>query len=213
MCMFCAPQCCRLVVMLSLSVSTVAAVAALSDRALATLLASLVGFLLSQDIFTYFSAVVVALTSKCASLTNVLRTCNRVFSSSYLLFCSFRFEPLSGVKSFVLSLLVSTPKAAFLLGSTLVVLHFSSGAQGREERFARTITGGVLIGLCLLLRLNDALQRVYVLRLFRNPLFPHECSNIKSFQAKRKTLVGFSVPRRLILAYGENSSAASVHTQ
>lgn len=187
------------------AVAAVAAVASLSDRAMAALLASLAGFLLSQDVFTWFSAGVSALASKCGPLTGTLRACDGVFSSSYLLLCSFRFKPLSGVKSLLLSLLVATPKAAVLLGGSLAVLYFSFGAEGGGERLARTVAGGVLVGLCLLLRLSDALQRVYVLRLFRNPLFPRECSNGRRFRARKNVLAGFSVPRRIILAYGENS--------
>ena len=190
--------------MFSLSAIAAAIVAPLSDRALAVLLASAFGFLLSQDIFTNLKALVSPLFTKCSSLSGTLKTsCSSVFSDSYLVFFTLWFRPLSSIKYYLVALCFGVPAGLFLLGSSLVILNFTFNTRDSSQRLAKTVTGGVIVGLCVFVRLSNALQGVYLLRLFRNPLYPHWCSNVVKFRARRKILAIFSAPRRIILDYGE----------
>ena len=192
--------------MFTISVVSVTIPAALTDRTTAVLLATAFGYLLSQDIFSNLKALACLLAdSKCKPISRLSHHLWKgVFSKTYGSYCRIDFHPISGLKSFLLHLTVTTLEGALLLSSGLVIVYFAFNTSGSSANPATTRVGSALIGLFIVITLSDAFQGVYFLRLFRNPLFPKCSGSTEEFKKWRKYLSYLSIPRRLALAYGKS---------
>ena len=196
---------CRLLAMFTISVVSVTIPAALTNRTTAVLLATAFGYLLSQDIFSNLKALACLLNSKCKPITRLSHHFWKgVFSKTFSSYCHIDFHPISGLKSFLLHVTVTTLEGALLLSSGLVIVYFTFNTSGSGANLATTSVGSVLIGLFIVITLSDTFQGVYFLRLFRNPLFPKCSGSTKKFKRCRKYLSYLTIPRRLALAYGKS---------
>ena len=91
-----------------------------------------------------------------------------------------------------------------MLGIALVAVYFTFTLNaGGIEVVATTVAAWVVIALYLFLCISDALQQRYILGVLRNPLQPKDFKNVVKFKRSRKLLHFFSIPRQLIIVYGE----------
>ena len=191
--------------MFTISAVSVAIPAALTDRTTAALLATAFGYLLSQDIFSNLKALGCLLTSKCKPISRLSNHLWKgIFSKTFSSYCRIDFHPISGLKSYLLHLTVSTLEGALLLSSGLVIVYFTFTTSGSGANVATAIIGSVLIGLYIAITVSDTLQGVYFLGLFRNPLFPKCSGSTEKFKRWRKCLGVLSIPRRLAVAYSKS---------
>ena len=161
-------------------------VAALTDRSTAVLLGTAFGFLLSHDVF------LIPKTLSCSFASKV-----------YTSFHTVRFQPVSNLRTYLVSLAVVAVKATVILSVSLVISYFTFTASGDSEVLARTVMAALLIGLYCFVQLAHSAQGVYIIRLFRNPLHPHNSENAEKFQRRRQLLGYISVPTKLVATYGE----------
>ena len=112
---------------------------------------------------------------------------------------------MSNLKTLAVHYLVSMIKGAALLAVSLVIVYFTFLSSGDAEVIGTQVTAGVVIGLFCLLQGSNMLQKIYLFRLLRNPLFPNQAENVTKFYKRRKLLHYASIPVRLIDTYGETS--------
>ena len=195
---------CRLLVMFILSVVSMAIPAALANRTASILLATVFGYLLSQDIFSNLKVLACLLTSKCKTVSRLTRPLwEGVFSKTFTSYCHLNCLPISGLKSYLAHLAVAAIEGTILLSISLVVVYFTFSRS--HEKLPTTAVGSVLIGLYVAVIVSDSLQGVYVLGLFRNPLYPKHSGSTEKFKTWRKRLGYLSLPRRLTVAYSESA--------
>lgn len=184
------------------SLVSVVTVTVLTDRSVAVLLAAAFGYVLSQDIFSNVK-VLGYIISKCGPFLRLRSPCRRVFSKTFGSYSSLDFHPISDPRSYAATLAIGILKGVILLTISLVITHFAFDLSGGAEDLTQTIVASSLIALYVVSLASDSLQGVYVLRVFRNPLHPHNCENVEKFRKKRKLLSYISVPKRLTALYGE----------
>lgn len=163
------------------STATVVITRHYSNSTTALLLAAITGYVLSQDLFFF---------------TNILS--NHTHKGSPLGFKAKK----STRKIFFYRALASTVRGSILLVVSALLVYFSSTASGMAKRLASRVTGSCVIVLTLLLLTSNACQRLYVLGLFRNPLYPWRSEQVEKFKSWRKKLSVSSLPRTLVLTYG-----------
>jgi hypothetical protein len=185
----------------SISVAIVASLTALNDT-VSILLATAFGFLLSQDIFTCFKVPIylLSLLSKAKFLHSIhAQFADKTFTSFYGWDC----QAMSTLRPLAVHYLISIIKGATLLVASFVIMYFTFLSSGEAEEIGTKITAGIVIGLFCLFQGSDVLQRIYLFRILRNPLFPKQAENVMKFNKRRKLLHCVSIPARLILPYGE----------
>ena len=187
--------------MFTLSLASATIVAVLTHHTVAILLATAFGFLLSQDIFTNLKALAYLLPSKCSR--NHQSPCSGIFSKSYSSYCILDFHPVSDSRVYLTSLAIGICKGAVVLAAGLVAIYFTFRASRDSDSLARTVTASILIALYFVLSVSNSLQGMYLLRVFRNPLYPRGCESAGQFKKKRRLLNYFSIPRRVAVSYGE----------
>ena len=188
--MCCSPKkfCFRLLVVFLLSAVSAVVVAVTGQYGSATaalLLASLSGYLLSQDIFL--------------SANTLLSSSHRILPKKLK---EFLKPAVIRWKVYLRHLLVSVVKSSVLLTVSLLLVYFSLTAKDSAKRVASKVTGGCLIALTVLLRAGAACQGIYLLGLVRNPLHPWWSEDVQRYNSWRKRLSYCSIPRRLMLTYG-----------
>ena len=195
---------CRLLVMFTLSVVLVIIPAALPNRIASVLLATVFGYLLSQDIFSNVKALACLLTSKCKPISRLtLLFWGRVFSKTFSSYCHLNCHPISGFKSYLVHLAVAAIEGTILLSFSVVIVYFTFSRS--DENLLTVVVGSVLIGLYVAVMVSDSLQGVYILGMFRNPLYPKHSGSTEKFKRWRKRLGYLSIPRRLTVAYSESA--------
>lgn len=192
--------------MFLLSVCSVAIVSAVSDHTLTVLLSTLFGFILSHDIFSTFGLLIWSLLSVCTSLPRRLKPlCDRLPDRIFLSLTGIDFRKTNSIKVHLVYFVLTIFKGVILLSVSLVILYFTfTAADIASKDLALTVLGGFVLGSFVLVGVSDALQRVYLLRVFRNPLFPWTCDNVAKFKSRRKLLRYFSIPRTLTTNYGKH---------
>ena len=106
-------------------------------------------------------------------------------------------------KTFARHLLKSTAGGSVLLVVSILLVYFSSTANGMAKRTASRVTGGCVIAIHLLLYMSSACQGTFILGLFRNPLHPWRSDDVQKYKSWRKRLSYCSIPRTLVLTYGK----------
>lgn len=177
-------------------------VSAISDQTLSLLLSTAFGFVLSQNIFHTASSLLCALLSLCPAVRAKLEAhCN-----SYKMFVSVTGIDCHRMRQLKLSILYwafSSVRSALLLGIGLVVVYLTfTVTDGAARVLVMNIIGGLILGTYVLMRVSNGLQKVYLFRVFRNPLFPWTCDHWAKFKTKRKMLQYFATPRALGITYG-----------
>ena len=195
---------CRLTVMFVISSISVAIIASLAtlNGIVSVLLATVLGFFLSQDIFTCFKVPIylLSLLSKIKFLNSVhAQFTEKTFTSFYGWDC----QTISTVKNIAIHYLISIMNGATLLAASIVIVFFTFLLSGDAEEIGTKITAGIVIGLFCPLQGSSVLQRIYLFRVLRNPLFPKQAENVAKFNKRRKLLHYASIPARLIHTYGE----------
>lgn len=197
---------CRLSVIFALSVCSIAIVSTLTDHILAVLLSTTFGFILSQDVFSNFNLVICSLLSGCPSVPHRFKSiCDQVLHRTFLSFAGIDFRRSNTVKVHLIYFALEFLKGIILLSVSLIIVYFTFTASNSPQKdLASTILGGFVLGSFFLLQVSDALQRVYLFGVFRNPLFPWTCDNIAKFKSRRKFLRYFSMPRTIVTNYGKH---------
>lgn len=185
----------------------VAIVVSLHNDTLSVLFATVFGFLLSQDLFTCLKSPMYLLSfiSKSKLLQSVH---NQITTKTYTSLCGWDFNALSKLRTFVFHYLVSIIKGTTLLGTSLVIVYFTFTSNGESGEFGTRITAGLVISLFCLLQGSYMFQRLYILGLFRNPLFPKQCENVTKFERKRRLLHYFGIPGGFTRVYCKSNWSA-----
>ena len=193
--------------MFLLSVCSVIIVSAVTDLTLTVLLSALFGFIFSHNIFSIFSLLMCSLLSVCRSLPFRLKSlCDEVFDRIFLSLTGIDFRKTNRIQVHLVYFALSIFKGAILLTVSLVILYFTFTATDIPSKdLALTVLGGFVFGSFVLIEVSDALQRVYLLGVFRNPLFPWTCDNVANFKSRRKLLRYISIPRTQTTNYGKHS--------
>lgn len=178
----------------------VAIVVSLHDDILSVLLATTFGFLLSQDVFTCLKSPMYLLSfiSKSKFLQSVH---NQITTKTFTSLSGWDVNALSELRLFVFHYLVSIIKGAALLGTSLVIVYFTFTSS---DELGTRITAGLVIGLFCLLQGSCMFQRLYILRIFRNPFYPRQYENVTKFGRKRRLLHYFGIPAGFIHTYCES---------
>ena len=185
----------------SISVVVVASLTMLNDT-ISVLVATVFGFLLSQDIFTCFKVpfYLLSLLSKAKFLHSVRA---HLTDKTLISFYGWDCQTMSNLKTIAIHYLVSIIKGAALLAVSLVIIYFTFLSSGNAEEIGTKITAGIVIGLYCLLQGSHMIQRIYFFGVLRNPFFPKQAENVTKFNKSRKLLHYASIPARLVHTYGE----------
>ena len=195
------------------SVISVAIVVPVSDTVSFMLLTAF-GFFLSQDIFKHVKCILTLLSSRqsnrIARFVNSL--CKEVSDKTFVSYGGVgKVRMLSNLRTYLLSVLFSALKSSVLLAVSLLCIYFTSTVGSADMRLILTrVFSGLVIALCGCVTISDSLQRPYLLRLFRNCLYPKLTGDVAVFKAKKKRLQYASLPRRLVLATGREGERGRI---
>lgn len=193
------------------SIVSLAIVVSLNDITSFMLLTAF-GFLLSQDVFSNFKAVLFVLSSKRQNRIDgfVNSSYKNVFKKTFTSYGGIRGVRMTlNSSSYLLSLLLPVLGGALLLAGGSVCVYFTSTVERAGTRDLLTkIFPGVTIFLCVFVIVSDSLQRPYIFGIVRNYFYPKLTGDVAIFKRKWKRLHCFSVPRRIILHYSESYFAS-----
>ena len=163
---------CRILVTVLLSVLSVLLVTVIGDGTLAICIAAVCGLLLSQDLFTSFSMLIVTLMEKTkiplfdhfslAGNANIKDTCfiAGIFNKTYL---------LKSTRSILVFFLSATVRnVIFIVVSLCICIVLHSELNGSKD--ASIILGYLLVGTLVIFQLALHCRQLYILRLVKNPL-------------------------------------------
>ena len=174
----------------------------LNDLTLSVLLAAAFGFLLSQDVFTVAKSPIYLLSFVWnAKFLQSIRI--QMMTKTFVSFAGLDCRPLLSMKSLAIHYLLSAVKGMLLLAASLVIIYYSFTSNGDSEDLGAKITGGLVIGSFCLLQGSHLLQRVYLVQVLRNPLFPKQSESVTKFSKRRKLLLYLSIPGRILCTYGK----------
>ena len=186
---------------------SVAIVASITSNTLSVLLATAFGFMLSQDVFTMIKSPIYLL-SLILNVKYFQSTQTQITTKTFISLFGWDCRPLSSVKTLAIHYLVSVVKGTLLLATSLVIVYYTFTSSGDVEDLGARVTGGLVIGLFIVLRGSHSLQRVYLMQTLRNPLFPKQSENVSMFRKRRKLLHYLSTPGRVLHTYGESETIA-----
>lgn len=193
----------RLTIMFVVSSISVVIVVLITNDILSILLATMFGFLLSQDVFTFIKSPLFLL-SLFSDAMLIQSTHNQLANKTFISLYGWDCQTLSSIKTLAIHYTVAIIKGTSLLGTSLVIVYFTFTLSGSAEGLGIRITAGLVIGLFCLLQGSQMFQRIYLFGIFRNPLFPKQSENVLKFNKKRTLLRYFSIPGGYIQAFGES---------
>lgn len=159
-----------------MSTITVSTIAHYASTTPALLIATITGYLLSHDLFLLPAIIPVYTAWR-----------QNTFTINWKRICHFLISPIKGCSLVIVSVLL---------------VYFSTTADGGSRVLAVRILGSCILALTLLLRISSTFQSTYILRLFRNPLHPWRSEDVRRFKSWRRRLSYCSIPGRLVLSYG-----------
>ena len=180
----------RIFVMVLLSVLSVLLVAVIGDNTSAVCIATVCGLLLSQDLFTSFSMLIMTLmeTTKMPlfnhfKLVSIKDTCFTagVFNKTYLL------KSAKSIAVFYISAIVRN--VVFILVSLCICILLHRELNGSED--ASIILGYLLVGTLVVFQLALHCRQLYILQLVKNPLLYYIklADNVMKLKQHRDLLV------------------------
>lgn len=173
-------------------VSTVS-VAAVTDAKITTILATILGFILSQNIL----AIPQWTLSKCRFGRQLMEE-----MTLYISYCVIRFIKVSTLRQWCIKYLLTTSVNVALLLASIVIVYFTCNSN--VQSVIVTVFGAVIIGLTGLVEILRNITRIYCLGI-RNPLHPRNINSIKKIKFTKTVHRYISLPYQILLLYGEQS--------
>ena len=195
----------RLLIVLVASILSVIVVIPTEDTT-SFLLLTAFGFLLSQDIFNSFKAIVCLVTSNPRNrITKFLNSlCNRQFKKMLRSYSGITgIRVISDSHSCRIFLILATLKGIILLVISLGCVYFASTMEISERKLVINIFSGSLIFLAASVFVSDNLQTPYIFVVFRNYSYPKLTGSIEEFKSKIRNFHRTSIPRKIMIIYGK----------
>lgn len=162
------------------------------------------GFVLSQDLFSWTPYRLSYCCFKC--LRGALQASTPVYASYW----SFDFHQVDTISSVLKSVVVATIKGGLLLPLSVTIMYFSTSSNplvmSNISMVSNTSTNTpVQIAVCtctailyVIQFLLESTQGLYLMNIFRNPCHPCSTNNTAKYRKHHKVLDIISVPRRLL---------------
>ena len=137
-------------------------------------------------------------------------TC-RVFSKTLLSSCGVCGVHVLSKNIFfnLIFLILGTLKGFVMLLVNLVTIHFTSTVTSGKTDLLLYLISGTLISTRVFIFISDSIQVSYIFGVVRNPFLPMLTSDIKAYKLRKEKFHWISLPRKMILVYGELVSVTS----
>lgn len=179
--------------MFFISLVCTVSVAVITDANITIVLATILGFILSQNIL----AIPQWTLSKCRVGRQLMEE-----MTLYISYCVDRFIKVSTLRQCCIKYLLTTSVNIVLLLTSTVIVYFTSNSTGQSVIV--TVFGAVIIGLTGLVEVFRSITGIYCLGI-RNPLHLRNINSIKKIKFTKTVHRYISLPYQILLLYGEQS--------